>query len=351
MERRSRFEPLRRRLAQLGEDELVHLVESGAGRVAGIGGTRSTIMIDDVMLFVKRVPLTELENRTEHRGSTANLFDLPVWCQYGVRSPGFTVWREVAANVQATEWVASGLCESFPMLFHWRILNTGAFDGPLPDELGDLEALVSFYHGSRAVRRRAEAIAEASKSVVLLFEFIPGDFSQQLTSVSAGASGGLDALLAELQSTMLFMNRSGLFHFDTHLGNLVADEYHPYLVDFGLAASTSYDNSPVEAQFLAANRSHDVAYLTTRIVNFLVAQWCESPDPLVRNAVIRRVATGNDPALGLPEAARRIVQRFALVAVHMNEFYAALHTEDRRTPYPTAKIEAAWAETGSQASY
>jgi len=40
-------------------------------------------------VFVKRIPLTHLERRPEHAGSTANLFGLPVCYQYGVGSTGF----------------------------------------------------------------------------------------------------------------------------------------------------------------------------------------------------------------------------------------------------------------------
>ena len=42
--------------------------------------------VDGVAVFAKRIPLTDLE--LAHPHSTANLFELPVYCQYGVGGPG-----------------------------------------------------------------------------------------------------------------------------------------------------------------------------------------------------------------------------------------------------------------------
>ncbi|MFE6924525.1 hypothetical protein ACFVAV_26115 [Nocardia sp. NPDC057663] len=80
-------------------------------------------------VFAKRVPLTERE--LAHRGSTANLFDLPVFCQYGIGGPGFNAWRELAANIVVTEGVLAGETQAFPMLYHWRVLPGRA---PIADE-------------------------------------------------------------------------------------------------------------------------------------------------------------------------------------------------------------------------
>ncbi|MFD1364018.1 hypothetical protein [Actinoplanes sichuanensis] len=70
-------------------------------------------------VFVTRVPLTDRE--LAHPRSTANLFDLPVRCQYGMyrlAGPGFGAWRELAANQTVTEGVLTGETESFPLLHH-----------------------------------------------------------------------------------------------------------------------------------------------------------------------------------------------------------------------------------------
>jgi hypothetical protein len=50
-------------------------------------------MIDELPVFVKKIPLTDLELRTPKVGSTANIFNLPMYLQYGVGSKGFGAWR------------------------------------------------------------------------------------------------------------------------------------------------------------------------------------------------------------------------------------------------------------------
>ena len=73
-----------------------------------------------VQVFVKKVPLTELERRSEHVMSTANLFGLPAFYQYPLGSAGFGAWRELAAHVMTTNWVLAGGYQGFPLLFGWR---------------------------------------------------------------------------------------------------------------------------------------------------------------------------------------------------------------------------------------
>ena len=119
--------------------EVLELVIDGEVLGAGIGGTRSLVVLDDAPMFVKRVPLTDLEALPANVGSTANLFDLPMGCNYGVGSPSFGVWREVAANVMTTNWVAIGILWIVPASTHRRALPVRAFEGRLPDELGDVE--------------------------------------------------------------------------------------------------------------------------------------------------------------------------------------------------------------------
>jgi hypothetical protein len=60
----------------------------------GIGGGAATLTVGGVPVFAKRIPLTDLERRPEHVRSTANLFGVPAFCQYGVGGPGFGAWRE-----------------------------------------------------------------------------------------------------------------------------------------------------------------------------------------------------------------------------------------------------------------
>lgn len=346
--RRDRSEKLQRRLAAMTDPEVLELVLEGEVLGAGIGGTRSLVVLDDIPLFVKRVPLTDLERLAANVGSTANLFDLPSGCQYGVGSPSFGVWREVAANSMTTSWVASGSCGSFPMLHHWRALTVPAFEGPLPDELGDIEALVDHWHGSPAIRRRIEAIAESSAAVALFFEYIPRLLSDDLDAFAESgdlSDAALGRVHGELMAATTFMNSAGLIHFDTHFGNVLANEPDIYLTDLGLASSASFDLVPHELEFLDTNKTHDVAYLTTRLLNWVVTNLGGIADRERRDETIRRIAAGEPARSVLPDCGATIVDRFAPVAALINSFYERLHGEDRNTPYPATAVEIAWTPT------
>lgn len=81
-----------------------------------------------VPVFAKRLPLTDIEK--EHAGDTSNIFALPDFYHYGVGSAGFGANRELAAHLKATVWVLDGAIESFPLLYHHRVLPRSE---PSPD--------------------------------------------------------------------------------------------------------------------------------------------------------------------------------------------------------------------------
>ena len=89
-------------LARLTDNELAALVAEAPLLHAGVGGRSVLVTIDSTPIFVKQLPLTDLERRQEHVQSTANLFEIPLSCHYGLGGPGFSAWRELAANSAST---------------------------------------------------------------------------------------------------------------------------------------------------------------------------------------------------------------------------------------------------------
>src|SRR5690242_10689353 len=80
----------------LSDRELAGRVAAGTPLGTGIGGRAMRIAVEGREVFVKRVPLTDLERRPDPVRSTANLFGLPPQLHYGigaVGSPGFGAWR------------------------------------------------------------------------------------------------------------------------------------------------------------------------------------------------------------------------------------------------------------------
>ncbi len=336
-------------LALLSNRQLGRVLDAQPLLGNGIGGTSALLDIDGTPVFAKRIPLTDLERRAENVMSTANLFDLPPYCHYGVGSAGGGVWRELAAHTMTTNWVLSGQSESFPLMYHWRVLTEPSATPPPRGEPGSLDELVEFWHGSEAVRHRLEALSRATASVVLFLEYVPQNLDRWLGDQLARGDEALEAACAMveagLRDDVSYMNANGLFHFDAHFGNILTDGRRLYLTDFGLATSTRFELSATEREFVDANRSHDRCYAVMRLVNWLVSALVKPADTGERNAYIRRVASGS-AALGVPPWAAVIIAHYAPVAVVMNDFYWSLFGESRKTPYPTAEIERACAEIG-----
>jgi hypothetical protein len=337
-------------LALLSDRRLRDILEEAPVLGSGIGGTSMFLHVEGTPVFVKRVPLTDLERQPDNVMSTANLFDLPLCCQYGVGSPSFGVWRELAAHAMTTSWVLSQRSASFPLMYHWRVLDGPASSTPLSDEFADVERLVEYWHGSAAVRRRIEAIVDSSAMVTLFLEYLPVTLPAWLEGEMSG--GGVEAAIAMvehgLRTEVAFMNAAGLFHFDAHFDNLLTDGQRLYFADFGLATSPRFELSEAEASFVATNRTHDACHTLTRLIDWLVTNLVGVPDWTDRDLYIRKCADGQDLEDLLPTAAA-IVKRYAPIAVVINDFYRQLHLEDRTTPYPAVEVQRACAAAGFDA--
>jgi hypothetical protein len=333
-------------LALLSDHQLGRLVDAAPAIGSGVGGTSALLDIADASVFVKRIPLTDLERDPGNVMSTANLFGLPTFCQYGVvllPAGGFGAWRELAANTMTTNWVLTKQSEAFPLMYHWRVLPGAP---PLADEISDIERVVAYWDGSAAVRRRLHALAQAPASVVLFLEYIPQNLDAWLTSQLAAGS---DAVIAasgmvhrHLRADIAFMNTNGLLHFDAHFRNVLTDGHRLYLADLGLATSPRFDLSTDEREFLALNASHDAGYAMRELLNWIVANvvGIANPDtggPVERYDYIRRCAMGAQPA-GAPESIAELITRYAPVAAILNDFYWNFFGETRATPYPAKEI-------------
>lgn len=341
--RLARYREVTGSLMLWSDRQLGRLVDEAGTTGRGIGGSSAVADVAGVPVFVKRVPLTDLERRQGCVRSTANLFGLPVFCQYGLGSPGFGAWRELAANAMTTSWVLARRSEAFPLMYHWRVLPGAA---ALTDELADVEEAVAYWGGSAAVRERISALAGASASVVLFLEYIPQVLPAWLGGRLACGPEAVSSALAMvergLRKGLPFMNANGLLHFDAHLGNILTDGQCLYFADLGLATSPRFELSAAESDFARLHRSHDVCYALTQLVNWLVSNVCgvsvpAGDGPVERNEYIRRCAAGAE-ATDAPAAVAEVIRRYAPAAVVINDFYWELFGKSRATPYPAADI-------------
>jgi hypothetical protein len=328
--RHARHEKLSALLAACDDIELAALVGTGRPGGVGVGGDSARLDVDGVPVFAKRIPLTDRE--LAHPRSTANLFDVPTFCQYGIAGPGFNGWRELAANLIVTDGVLAGETESFPLLYHWRVLPGRS---PVAAEHADIDAVVAAQDGSPAVRARLEALATASCSLVLFSEYIPYPLPGWLHDDPASKAGLFEQQLARI---VAFLRDRELLHMDGHLDNMRTDGERIYLTDFGLATSPRFDLSAAERDFAVRNATHDADYAAMRLVNWLVTDVCgvampATGGPVARNEYVLRCAAGNIPA-DVPPAVAAILARHAPAAARMNGFYWKLFGGDIRAEYP-----------------
>ncbi|MEU4837653.1 serine/threonine protein phosphatase [Nocardia testacea] len=317
-------------LASRSDVELVMLMDAGRSETVGVGGGSVVLDISGVPVFAKRIPLTDRE--LAHPGATANLFDLPVYCQYGIGGPSFNAWRELAANIAVTDGVLTGRTQAFPMLYHWRVLPGRS---PIAAEHADIDRVVAAYGGCPAVRARLEALAVAASSLVLFCEYIPHALSDWLRHDPSGKAATVERQLSEI---VRFLGDRRLLHMDGHFGNLRTDGQRIHLTDFGLATSPLFDLSPAEREFAELHVTHDARYAAMRLVNWLVTDVCGVPmpadgGPVARNEYVLRCAAGHIPDDVSPVVAA-ILTRHAPAAAQMNAFYWKLFGGDYQAKYP-----------------
>ncbi len=349
-ERIARFAQISSALALLSDQQVSRLVDEAEPLASGIGGTTLAFEIEGCKVFAKRVRLTDVERRPEHRMSTQNIFQLPTFCQRNVGSVGFGVWRELAANTMTTGWVLSRQLESFPLMYHWRVVEraAAACAAPVPDEFANVEDMVRHWGGSEAMGTRLRALADATASVVIFLEHLPWSLSAWLDQQRAAGPAAMDSACTMVERGLTLdvplMNSLGLLHGDAHFDNILTDGHRLYFADLGLATSERFALSADEWSHLLHHASLDRAYVLAKWVNWLIKAFAPTANNVQeRMALVRAVAQGqalHQLIPELPSSVAAIIRRHAPIAVLVNDFYVKLHSESRSAHYPRDDIEA-----------
>jgi len=338
-------------LSLLSDHRLNELVSSAVPLGSGIGGRSAELEIAGRRVFVKRVPLTDVELRPEHVRSTANVFGLPTFYQYGAGSAGFGAWRELATHTLTTHWVLGGAYAGFPLMYHWRVLPDSPPEG-FTDEFGGVDGAVAHWEGSPAVRDRLEAIGRSSAGLVLFLEHVPHTLADWLAERGDAAvtDGGPDSPYTWAEKALArgtaFMSAHGLVHFDAHFANILTDGHRLYFADFGLALSSRFDLAADETEFLANHLTYDRCHTVAHLLRQHLLD--ELPGATERAAFLRDWIDGRRPG-GLPPAIAALLDRHARPAVVLDGFHRRLLTESKRTPFPAAEIERALAAGSTRA--
>ncbi|GLY47485.1 hypothetical protein [Lentzea sp. NBRC 102530] len=297
-------------LARLRDEELADLVERAEPAGSGIGGPTASLDVEGTRVFVKRLPLTDLELRNP--GSTANLHDLPVHAHYGVGligAAGFGAWREVAVHEMTTGWVLDGSYDGFPLTYHWRVL-------PHPDQTlpAELDQAVDYW--GPEVAPRIEDLRTATSSIAVFVEHLPHDLHDWLNACD-DLESACEMVERELAAGVEFMNSRGLLHFDGHFRNVLTDGSRLYFADYGLAISSAFELDEEEIAFFAEHRDYDRHYTVTHLVMWF--------------AYALR-------AEGVPPRVAEVLHRHNDVAAVMKDFYRRFQHESRCARYPFRSV-------------
>ncbi|GAA3630440.1 hypothetical protein GCM10022223_55200 [Kineosporia mesophila] len=268
--------------------------------------------------------MTDLELLPENVRSTANLFDLPMYYQYGIGSAGFGAWRELAAHIISTTWVMTNQFSGFPLLYHWRVLPDSV-PQDVGAEFGGIDGAVAHWEGSAAVRGRLQAIAASTHSLVLFMEYVPQTLATWLAHNPAPQTW-VEQGLAEAAD---FMSAHGMVHFDAHFHNVLTDGRSLFLADLGLALSRDFNLTPQEKHFLANHLDYDRRYVMSHLLLYHYLPVAKVDEP---TELLRRWIAGEGRNDVPPEVADRI-DLYARDSLALSEFHHRLLHQTKQAPY------------------
>ena len=326
-------------LALLSDQHLLALLEKAEPLGSSICGATFLLKIKETPVFVKKIRVTDIEMQPNNVMSTANLFDLPTYFQYGIGSQGFGAWRELAVHTMTTNWVLASECMNFPMMYHWRVLPRPQHEEQTQQALNEIEKDVAFWEGSQAVRGRMLASLQASTEIVLFLEHMPENLHQwlqrQIAQGGEAAESACTMVEKNLHTITSFINSHGLLHFDAHFWNILTDGHCLYFSDFGLAISDRFELSGAELDFFKQHHNYDSCYIMAFFVCYILR---ESFGAENYDTILYEFATGKSTKT-LSPALAAIVTRYAPMTEVMNKFHKALKTESKETPYPVHELE------------
>ena len=183
-------------LAGLDDETLAGLLRGSSAGKEGFGGRTTQLAVGEVRVFCKLIPLTIIEAQPENYKSTANLFQLPPYYQYGIGSVGFGAWRELAAHVLASDWVASGKQEQFPLMHHWRIVQFPGVASVESEADEYLTHAAAVGNDESAIRERLIALRASTSHIAIFSEHFPQTLSDWLVGQLQGATPSASAAIS-----------------------------------------------------------------------------------------------------------------------------------------------------------
>jgi hypothetical protein len=355
--RQKTYFQLSSQIAQLDNTQLHSLLNNSELNQSTTGwGTNHTIVLGESKVFVKRLLVTNIEY--DNLFSTKNLYDLPTYCNYGLGSPGFGVFRELITHIKTTNWVLEGTIATFPLMYHYRIMP---FFGQHID-LENLQGYLESWGNNANVEKYVLDRAVVNYELVLFLEHIPYILETWLQK----NPDKVQRTLNSLHATIDFLSKKEIIHFDAHFRNILTDGEQIYLTDFGLVLDRSFDLTKEEKSFFDRHIFYDCGEVL-RNLGFLI-QWSydlnseneqrrimekygikESSKPYeVRSILldhIEQIHTDGD--INLDEFYVASILKYRSIIALVQDFFADMWGNNNKdTKFPDAKLQMLLKEAG-----
>lgn len=183
--------------------------------------------------------------------STKNLYHLPTYYNYGIGSAGLGVFRELIAHLKTTHWVLDGAIETFPLMYHYRIMPFSGWRVEV--DMVQHQKYVEYWGNNASIGNYVLGRTQANYELVLFLEYVPYVLATWLQN----HSGQCQKPLADLFKTIDFLRTQGVIHFDAHFNNVLTDGDRAYLTDFGLVLDRSFSLTKEEEDFFAQHIFYD----------------------------------------------------------------------------------------------
>jgi len=330
------FQNISNSLSYHSNSSLSKIIKQSEDHHSGFGGKASLIEIDGKKVFVKRIPLTDLELEPQNVMSTQNLFHLPCHYQYGIGSAGLNAWRDLITHKVTTSEVLIRYFPHFPLMYHWRVLSNEPQEIQLPTTWDNFEDYYAYWDHSREIIHRIQSINNSKYSIVMFLEYFPYNLHDWLVSHLQSGSGNL-CVLEKLCADIDFINdkleEMGFIHFDQHFKNFLTDGDDVVLCDFGLATSKHFDLNVAERVFYDSHKKFDhecsalhILYNVFRVL-FGEDQWAKK---------LNQYASGEKGFVS-PDLERVILQ-LVPKALNIDKFFESLKVNKKTVYKPSSPI-------------
>ncbi|ASN39382.1 hypothetical protein CGQ24_10400 [Arthrobacter sp. 7749] len=322
-------------IAGLDEAGILSLVDAAEQVGVGIGGTTKKASIEGAAVFVKQLPLTNIEEADPT--STANRIHLPFVSHYGIGSPSHGVGRELAAHRVTSTWVQEGSAEFFPLLLGWRVIDRKC-DADLSEFEGDVPQRQWGSHWT-LIQKKLAAMTNASKSVVLFLEYVPETLGAWVRRSRAAGTGETDFInvVTQIIEATDWMKAQGFQHFDVHPGNILVDEGRLLFTDFGLALYRGFELTAEEELSMLTHEGYDRDTALMHLFHWVLFELGYTSGQqrlaLLQAAAVDPKTPALDPLrVALGDGADLMAQH-AGAAVYITEMFGALLQDASATRY------------------